>query len=212
MPMPSNLVEKLSSQCGDKTQAANVAVADICVAEPDLLVELVPALAHKNVKMAGDAAEVFTMVAQKTPKAILPYATALLSQLQNKATRVRWEVTHALALIADEIPREIEQNYARLEKILENDASVIVRDYTTDMIGRYAKAGKTEAQKAFSTLRDMLQIWGERHATRVLEGLMHVANSLPEAGTEIQAIAQTYAESMKPTIKKTAKKLLKQTG
>jgi hypothetical protein len=203
------ITEKLSSQTGDNTQSANVGVAEECSKKPSLLNAIVETLKSKDKKLAGDAAEVITMVAQKAPELITKYSKELFEQIDHKSTRVRWEVMHSISLIADRVPHEIDTIYHKLEDIMKSDKSVIVRDYATDAFGKYASTGKKEAQKAYATLKENLKTWEERHATRVMEGLMMVYKSLPDTKAELQQIAAKYAESSKATIKKTAAKLAK---
>ncbi len=202
-----NITEQLSSQSGDTTQASNVKVAEECAKKPSHLDDIVKALKSKDSKLAGDAAEVLTMVAQKAPELITKYSKELFEQIDHKTTRVRWEIMHSISLIADRVPREIDKIYHKLEEIMKSDKSVIVRDYATDAIGKYAAAGKKEAQKAYETLKENLKTWEERHATRVMEGLMVVYKSWPDSKEELKQIATKYTESSKATIKKTAAKL-----
>ncbi|HNX01006.1 MAG TPA: hypothetical protein PLE74_05355 [Candidatus Cloacimonadota bacterium] len=206
----TNITEQLSSQVGDTTQASNEKVAEEVRKQPKLLEDIVKALKSKDSKLAGDAAEVITMVAQKAPELVEKYAKALIEQIDHKTTRVRWEVMHALSLIADRVPREIDKVYHKLEEIMKSDKSIIVRDYVTDLFGKYASVGKKEAEKAFKTLKENLHQWEERHASRVMEGLMVVYRSWPDSKAELQQIAAKYSESTKATIKKTAKKLAKE--
>jgi hypothetical protein len=205
----TNITDKLSSQVGDKTQESNVKVAEECEKNPSLLEQIVKALKSSDSKLAGDAAEVLTKVAEKAPELVAKYSKQLFEQIDHKTTRVRYEVMHSISLIAALVPREFEKVYHRIEAIMKSDKSIIVRDYATDAIGKYASAGKKEAQKAYSTLKDNLHTWQERHASRVMEGLMIVYNSWPDSKKELQLIATQYAQSTKATIKKTAAKLAK---
>jgi hypothetical protein len=62
------IIERLSSQVGDRTAQSNMRVAVECVQNPDYLKEIETGLLSSDVKLIGDCAEVFTEVAKEKPE------------------------------------------------------------------------------------------------------------------------------------------------
>jgi hypothetical protein len=209
--MPSSLLAQLSSQVGDRTQAATLKVAEQCAEQPSLLTEIAAGLAGQDRALAADCAEVFTQVALRRPEHVAPYAAALATQLSHKTTRVRWEAMHALALIAATPPADktIATLLPALSQLIQADQSVIVRDYATTALATYASLGPQEARAAHPHLLAALEAWDTKHAARALEGLKHVATHLPALRPALLPIAHTYADHGKSTIRQTAKSLLR---
>jgi len=140
------ILDQLSSQIGDRTEEANRKVVALCLARPVLLAEIAAGLTSNDAALIGDCAEVLTKVAEAWPELVVPHAKALTMLLNHKTTRVRWEVMHALALLASSVPKVIAPLLPRLKEILHSDSSTIVRDHAVDTIGNYAMTGKRAAQ------------------------------------------------------------------
>jgi len=62
------ILSQLSSQVGDCTEAANRRVVAQCLANPDLLTEVLEGLKNKKAALVGDCAEVLTQVAEQSPE------------------------------------------------------------------------------------------------------------------------------------------------
>lgn len=206
-----SIISQLSSQSGDRTEAANRAVAEQCLARPELLAELAPGLAGNDPAIAGDCAEVLTKVAETRPELVAPHAKALIDLLDHKTTRVRWEAMHALALIAETNPRSISPLLPRLEGIIGNDGSTIVRDHAVEALARYAGTGKAAAQRAYPLLQKGAIAWEGKHAGRALTGLMKVAEHVPGLREQIHDFASRFLDAGKGVVRTAAKKLVKAT-
>lgn len=204
-----NIIVQLSSQTGDSTEESNKKVVELCLKDPTLLKDITGGLKNKDVGLVGDCAEVFTKVAETNPELIVLYAKELTSLLENKNTRVRWEATHALALIADLIPGQISSLLFKLHRMALSDTSTIVRDYSVIAVGNYAKSGKKASEEALTVLKRVLEVWGEKQAARALKGLQNAAETNPQLAKEVVSLAKGYENSSKGTVKKVAKDLLK---
>lgn len=204
-----SILSQLSSQLGTRNQAANEAVAAQALASPELLDEIAEGLRSTQADLLGDAAEVMTMVAQRQPALIVAYVEPLIALLGHKATRVRWEAMHALALVADRVPARIIALRPQLEAILRSDTSIIVRDYAIDALGNAAKADAATAQQLFPLLKEAAYLWESRHVGHALAGLAHAVTSEPALAPEAAPIAQGFADHPKGTVRKTAKALAK---
>jgi hypothetical protein len=68
------IVEQLSSQTGDRTEASNRAVAWQCLTDAAALEEIAGGLESEDERLAGDCAEVMTKVAETKPALVNPYA------------------------------------------------------------------------------------------------------------------------------------------
>jgi hypothetical protein len=207
--MISSILTQLSSQVGDRTEASNRKVATICLEDPHLLKEIAAGLMESEDALVGDCAEVLTQVAQENPTLIVPYAEVLSLLLVNKNTRVRWEATHALALIARSSPASITPLVPILVQLNRNDASVIVRDHATDTLANYASTGKSAAECVYPYLIEMLTLWDGKQAGHALLGLANAAPLLPYRRNELHAIASGYSASDRAVIRKAAKNLFK---
>ncbi len=204
-----NIVTQLSSQIGDRTEAANRRVAEQCLADPTLLADIADGLLSRDDKLQGDCAEVLTKTAAAKPELVVPYVMNLVRLLSHKTTRVRWEAMHALALIAEFVPDIVESRLAQLANMIQTDKSTIVRDHAVDAVGNYAKTGRQAAEKAFPILNGALRAWGGKHAARALNGLGIVAEVLPDYRNEVYGIAGQYLGHKRGVVAKAAKSLLK---
>jgi hypothetical protein len=204
-----SILDQLSSQSGDRTEAANRDVAAQCFESPVLLSEIARGLTHKDAALVGDAVEVFTLVAEHHPEHVAPYAEALAALLTHKTTRVRWEAAHSLALVAALSPQIIAARLDQLAQIIRTDKSVIVRDYLVDALGQYARTSPEAAADAFPMLKETLTLWDGKQAGHALAGLANVAARQPALAGELFAIGQQYATHGRAMIQKAAKALIK---
>lgn len=207
--METGIISQLSSQLKSRSNEANKSVAAKCLNKPALLDDIAKHLKDKNNKLIADCAEVMTEVALQNPALIHKYASSLADLIHHKENRVRWEAMHSIVLVADSLPEVVFSILPDLEEIMKKDASVIVRDYATESVCRYAGTGKKAAEKAFPLLIEILNIWGERHAGRALEGLINVYSFLPGLKNELGNINRDYLTSSKGVVKKAANRLEK---
>lgn len=207
-----NILSQLSTQKGERSGESNKSVSEQCILQPELLNKINNGLKEKDRKLVADCAEVMTMVAEKNPKLVVPYVDNLIELITHKDNRVRWEATHAIALITEFAPEKIQYIIPEIEKIIENDRSVIVRDYCSQIFEAYAGINKDRALEVFPKLKSILDMWGERHAKQALKGLTNVFYYVPKLGNEIKNIAENYLNAKKKTVQGAAKKLLKKIG
>lgn len=203
------ILDRLSSQTGDRTEASNREVAILCLGKPEQLAEIARGLEGQDAALAGDCAEVMTLVAEARPDIVAPYAQALAALIASKNTRVRWEAMHALSLLADLQPRVIGRLLPKLLDIVKNDKSVIVRDHAVDAVGKYAKTGRKAAQAARPILIEALTAWDGKQAGHALGGLANVASTDPASAAEIHEIAARYENHPRGVVRKAAKALLR---
>jgi hypothetical protein len=204
-----SLLEQLSSQVGDRSEEANREVAALYLADPSLLPEIAAGLQSADAALLGDCAEVLTMVAQERPAWVAPYAPILASLLTHKHTRTHWEASHALALVAPLAPAVITPLLPQLANTLRRDKSVIVRDYTVDMLGVYGRTSAEAARAALPLLQEALTLWDGKHAARALNALAEVGQRLPGYAAEIREIGQRFSGHSRSSVSKAAKQLLK---
>ncbi|MBN2007290.1 MAG: hypothetical protein JXA21_28325 [Anaerolineae bacterium] len=205
----TTLIDQVSSRIGDRSEAGNLKVVEQCLAEPHRVAEIVEGLRDKDAAVVGDCAEVLTKIAETHSDMVAPYVSALATLLTHKKTRVRWEAMHALAYIAETASNDIAPLLPQLQRILQEDGSIIVRDYAVDTLGNYAKVSKRAAREAYPLLREALTAWDSRHAGHALTGLAHVAASVPELREEICDCGQRYSSDKRAVVRQAAKKLLK---
>jgi hypothetical protein len=206
-----SILNRLSSQIGDRTEEANRKVAAQCLANPTLLDEVASGLKSRDVALVGDCAEVLTKVAEERAESVAPYAEALAMLLSHKNTRVRWEATHALALVARLSPKVIASSLPLLGEMVQSDPSTIVRDYAVTAIGSYAETGMEAAQSAYPILRKALTLWEGKQAARALDGLRNVAEVVPNLTTEIRGLAQVFCDDRRGVVRKAARSLMRAT-
>jgi hypothetical protein len=204
-----SILSQLSSQSGDRTEAANRAVAAQCLKHPELLQDIAGALGDGNPALVGDCAEVLTKVAEEDPGLVVSYAEKLAPLLAHKTTRVRWEAMHGLALVAALTPKLITRLLPQLQEKLRKDASTIVRDYAVEALGGYAGSGPAAADKAFPLLAEALTLWDGKHAARALNGLARVAERAPRHEPAIRTLAYAQLGAARGVTRKAAKAVLK---
>ena len=204
-----SILNDLSSQKGDKTEESNRKVTVQCISNPDLIIEIIEGLSAKDKKLQSDCAEVCTMIAEKNPDLIVPFAEKIIPLITTKETKTRWEIFHTLLFIADKIPGYIFSVLAEIEDITEKDKSTIVRDYASETIANYAKAGKEHSEKAFIILKKILKTWEEKHAKQVFIGFNHILIHLPQLKNEIGNLVRPYLDAKKKVVAKEAVKILK---
>jgi hypothetical protein len=204
-----NIISKLSSQIGDKTEEGNRKAAKECIQNPELLLEIKETLKSKDAALVGDCSEVFTKVAEDNPELVVPYAESIIALFSHKTTRVRWEAVHAIALIARHIPNHVASLLPQLKEMIHFDKSTIVRDYAIDTVCHFADLGELEAEKVFPLLKEALFLWEGKHRARVLKGLQNVCNHSSKHTLEIRGLAEEYIDDNRGVVKKAAKALIK---
>jgi hypothetical protein len=162
-----------------------------------------------DAKLSADCAEVMTNVAIKNPRLILPFAKALLETMNHKNSKTKWEAVHSVSLIAEFIPDAVANNLSLISNLMFSDKSVIVRDYSTDIIANYAGAGRADAEKAYPLLREMLYKFEGKHAGHALKGLQNVVRLMPEEKNVIAGFAEEFISNKKSVVSKTARVLAK---
>ena len=204
-----SLLDQLSSRAGARDAGPNRGVAALCMENPALLDDVVAGLQSQDAALAGDCAEVLTLVAEQVPVHVAPHAAALVPLLAHKTTRVRWEAMHALALVASLAPKVVGRQLAGLAEIVRSDKSVIVRDYAVDAIGGYAETGAPAARKAVPLLREALTAWDGKHAGHALKGLAAAAAAAPGLRAELLAIGEQYLADKRGAVRKAARQLVR---
>ena len=204
-----SILSQLSSQVGDRTEASNRKVVEQCLGDPALLTEIGLGLGEDDSSLVGDCAEVFTKVAEVNPALVVPYAEALSVLLVHKNTRVRWEATHAVALIASNTPATLSALVPILVHILREDESVIARDHAVDALSNYAVTGSHAADCVYPYLLEALTLWDGKQAGHALHGLSQAALLLPGRHAELLSIGTQYSHPDRPVVAKAAKGLLK---
>jgi hypothetical protein len=207
--MMMSILDQLATHQTPHNGEANRAVAQACSLEPGLLFEIAAGLASADAGLAGDCAEVMTMLAEQHPELVAPYAGSLAGLLNHKKTRVRWEAMHALAFCAPRVPELIASLLPRLDEIIVADESIIVRDYAVDAVSRYAGLGPAEAQRAYPILRMACSAWDGKHAGHALTGLRQVALRQAAPAAELRAMAEQSITAPRAVIRKAAGDLLK---
>ncbi len=202
------LLNRLSSQVGDRTEYSNRKVVLKCLEKPRLLDEIVQGLESKDAALLGDCTEVLTMVAEDHPEWVAPHAKQLTNFLTHKNTRVRWEAMHALALVAALQPKAIEKLLPQLGEMIQGDASVIVRDHAVQAVGNYAATSPQAARMAYPYLKQALEACDGKQAGHALNGLAKVAAAAPKLKDELQTIGQGYTSHPRGVVRKAAKALL----
>ncbi len=203
------IINQLSSQIGDKSEASNKIVAQKCIQTPKLLDDIVIGFNSKDKKLVGDCIEVFTMVSDTNPELIISYSAKIIDLLKSKETRIRWEATHSLANISRKIPDTILSILPLFQELIQNDKSIIVRDYSIDAIANLADVNEIYSEKAFELLKYSLELWGERHGKQVFQGFYNVLKFHPNYKNEIETLAEPFINAKKGTVAKAAKKVIK---
>ena len=204
-----NILSKLSSQVGDRTETANKRVAARVLKRPASLAEIAAGLASDDAKLAGDCAEVMTLVAAEKPDLVSPHAGALIALLDHKDTRVRWEAMHSLAEIAAHVPNKISPIVPKLAEKIALDKSVIVRDYAIETLGEYGRTSASAACRAWPHLREALTLWEGRHAGKVLEAMRKLVAMDTALKAEAQDIAGRFVDHSSAKVRTAAKRLLR---
>ncbi len=205
------ILDRLSSRKGDRTEDGNRIVAQECMDDPRLLGDIADGMEESDKKLQADCAEVFTMVAEKRPELVVPYAGNLLPLLSSRETKTRWEAAHALSYIAERVPDVVSDALIALRLLIEGDKSTIVRDYALDAVAGYAKAGAEPSREAYAILKQALALWGEKHAKQVFKGFSNVLGNIPDSGAEINSLARPYLSAQKKIVAAEAAKLVKKT-
>ena len=201
-------LERLSSARGDSTEASNKAVAAEALAQPEILEEVAAGLEHADRRLLGDCVEIFTEVVKVDPALVAPYAEHLIPLLGHKDTRVRWETTHALALVAALVPDQIQPLLPDLVAKIEGDRSVIVRDCAVIALGEYGRSGPEAARQAFPLLSDALVAWEGKHAKWVLQAMDKLLAAEPALGPEVQASARSCLNHKRANVRRLANKMV----
>jgi hypothetical protein len=200
-------LDRLSSAQGDRSEASNRALAGEALERPEILDELAAGLALDDRKLLGDCVEVFTEVAKENPALVAPHAERLIALLGHRDTRVRWEATHAVALVAALVPDQVKPFLSDLAGKIDRDRSVIVRDCAIKAVGEYGRSGPEAARQAFPLLSRALEAWEGKHAKLVLEAMEGLAAVEPAFEPDVRASAQTCLEHKRANVRRLARRL-----
>ncbi|WP_048600771.1 hypothetical protein [Rubeoparvulum massiliense] len=204
-----SILDGLASVCGEKPKAANKAVAMQCIANPSHIAEIADHIGNQNHKIGADCAEVMTMIAEEQPELISSYAPTLLDHLKHKKSNVRWECAHALALTAHTIGDLLLGKLDDFLRIIENDDSIVVRDYITDILTNLAKIGEAEAKAVYPYLTQALVAHNRRHAGHAIDGLIHIASITDSFDADIIRLIEPSLMAEKKAVAGKANKLIK---
>lgn len=207
-----NLLDQLSSSRGDRTEASNKRVAARLLKDSSRLSEIAVGLTSDDAKLAGDCAEVMTMVAADKPAAVAPFADKLIARLDDRDTRVRWEVMHSLAEIAACVPGQIAPIVSRLDEKIANDKSVIVRDYAVLALGEYGSTSPAAAQRVWPSLQKALVAWDGKQAGKALVAMQKLVAVDSSLKADARKIAERFLDHSSTSVRTAAKRLLKQSG
>jgi len=205
-----SVLERLSSVAGDPSEASNKAVAREALERPEILDEIALGLEWDDRKLVGDCGEVFTEVAKANPALVAPYVDRIAPLISHKDTRVRWESTHALALVASLVPQQIAPLVPDLVAKIEKDKSVIVRDGAVKALGEYGRSGPEAARDVFPHLLWALAVWDGKHAKLVLEAMSKLMEVEPRLEAEVRAAAQECLDHPRANVRRLARKLVRQ--
>ena len=205
-----SILERLSSVAGDPSEASNKALAREALERPEVLDEVAVGLEWDDRKLVGDCAEVFTEVAKGNPALVAPYVDRIAPLISHKDTRVRWESTHALALVASLVPEQIAPLVPDLVTKIEKDRSVIVRDCAVLALGEYGRSGPKAAQQVFPQLLRALEMWGGKHAKLALEAMSKLIEVELGLEAEVRAAAQGCLDHHRANVRRLAQKLVKE--
>ena len=204
------ILNQLSSPRGDLTEASNKRVSATVLGAPVLLDEIAQGLKSTDPKLAGDCAEVMTLVAEAQPDLVAPYADALIARLAHQNTRVRWEVMHCLAGIAARVPNKIAPIMRTLDDMIALDKSVIVRDHAIRTLGVYGSTSPTAARRVWPHLREALVLWDGKHASKALAAMQKLVRVDATLKTDAQKVARRFIEHKRVSVRTVAKRLLKE--
>lgn len=204
------IADQLSSARGERGQAANVAVARRCVRDPSLLEDIAAALREGPPRLAADAAEVLTKVAEEKPELVVPHLDLLLAGIGHRNGRVRWESAHAVALVAPHAARRIEEELGVLAGIFRRDPGVIVRDYVLDAVASVGACSERSATAAFALLEEAIPARGAKHAARALAGMGRIVVRHPMLAPRARLHADRLCDHSRPSIAKAARALRRQ--
>ena len=204
-----SVLERLSSAAGDRSEASNKAVAREALEQHDILDEVAVGLEWNDHKLVGDCAEVFTEVAKQNPALVVPYVACIAPLISHKNTRVRWESTHALALVASLAPEQIAPLLPDLVTKIERDKSVIVRDCAVLALGEYGHSGPEAAREVFPHLLRALEMWEGKHAKLVLEAMSKLVEVEPGLEVEMRAAAQDCLDHRRANVRRLAQKIVR---
>ncbi|MBN1661508.1 MAG: hypothetical protein JXA93_24155 [Anaerolineae bacterium] len=210
MSSPCSVLDRLSSASGDPSETSNKVVAAEALARPEILDAVAEGLGGADHKLLGDCVEVFTEVAKENPAMVAPYARHLAPLMGHKDTRVRWEATHAVALVASLIPGQIAPLLPDLADKIAHDRSVIVRDSAVKALGEYGRSGPEPARRAFPLLADALEAWEGKHAKLVLEGMEKLLAVEPKLAAEVVAAARICLEAKRANVRRLAARIVQE--
>ncbi len=205
-----NGLGRLSSAMVDPSEASNKAVAREALERPEILDEVAAGLEWDDRKLVGDCAEVFTEVARENPALVAPYVDRIAPLIGHKDTRVRWEFTRALALVASLVPEQVAPLLPDLVAKIEQDRSVIVRDGAVLALGEYGRSGREAAQEVFPHLLRALDVWDGKHARLALEAMSKLLEVEPGLEAEVRAAAQRCLDHHRANVRRLARKLAKE--
>lgn len=139
-----NLLEEIRKS-DKKPKELNEYIAKLIVEKHPSRKDFSEALSSGNDKERGTLVEALEYATQKDPKIAKPYIPDIISCLEDKAPRVKWEASRVIGNIAKKFPKEAESS---IDKLMKNttDKGTIVRWSTAFALGEIVKYNKNFAQ------------------------------------------------------------------
>ena len=89
-----------------------------------------------------------------------------------------------------------------MDKIINTDRNVTIRDYAIEAITRYASTSKKAAKKAYPYLKKAMKQWNERHASQAMRAINNACHYLVDLKNEIQETASSFIDNSSSVVKK----------
>ena len=204
-----SIIFQLSSKLKERGEQGNRRVVELILQNPELFEEIINHLNTKDPALLGDCVEVCTMLSEKEPDFVAPYAEKIFPLTYHKNSKVRWEAIHAVALLAPKVPEVIFQKWEHFAQLFLDDKSVIVRDYVVTCAGNLASRGATYTKRIYPFLLEALSAHKTHHAKLAMEGIINSIPYLTDRLDELDDVAEIYSQHPKPSIGKTARSLKK---
>ena len=210
----SALIERLLTS-DIRSSAISKALAKESLEKPQVLVEILPFLEHEDKKVRAAVAEAISEASKVKPELAIKYTSNLVKALRNQEPQTRWEAILALAQVAEVAPEKIDPYIEKIIEQIKEPKSMIVRETTAKLLGKWGRTDGMRRDKAFSALETALKQYGlGNEGAAIIEALFDLAETSELKGLKEQALELVgpYKDHKKKKVGKIIEKMEKRFG
>jgi hypothetical protein len=205
-----SILPRLEKNKGTVSSALGKALAqEVLEGNRAILDEAVSLLAHESKQVRAGAAKIIEQVAVQRPEWVAAYLPQILPALDVAEPQTRWMAIHTLGLCAALEPDVALQALPKAQQWLQQKSGACLWGATIGYLGAIGALSAENTRLAYPLLGGALAAI-PRQAKNVLEAFSQILDQTEgDVRVRISEHAAAYADHERPSIRRTARRLLK---